>query len=178
MPRPESRCSVIVELRTSMSISPDCRAVKRCCADSGTNLVLVESPSTAAATAPHISTSRPFHLPWLSGSEKPPRPVLTPQITWPRFFTTSSVDSACAAKGSARAAARPMVTSLFKSCMKGLPYFPGTACAIETNESRSEVLIHLDHQRKGIGYISPPWFHNPLTPLANFRAEPRPTLRS
>jgi hypothetical protein len=39
-----------------------------------------------------MSTSRPFHLPWLSGSEKPPKPTLTPQITWPRFFTTSKVD--------------------------------------------------------------------------------------
>src|SRR5882757_8683699 len=89
MPRPASRSSVMVELRTSTSISPDCRARKRCWAESGTNLVLVASPSTAAATAPHISTSRPFHLPWLSGSEKPPKPTLTPQITWPRFFTTS-----------------------------------------------------------------------------------------
>jgi hypothetical protein len=28
-----------------------------------------------------MSMSRPDHLPWLSGSEKPPSPTLTPQIT-------------------------------------------------------------------------------------------------
>ena len=82
----------MVELRTSMSISPDCRARKRCWADSGTYLALVASPNTAAATALHMSTSRPDHLPWLSGSENPPRPTLTPQITWPRFFTASRVE--------------------------------------------------------------------------------------
>ena len=82
----------MVELRTSMSISPDCRARKRCWADSGTYLALVASPSTAAATALHMSMSRPDHLPWLSGSEKPPRPTLTPQISWPRFLTVSRVD--------------------------------------------------------------------------------------
>ena len=75
-----------------MSISPDCSARKRCWAESGTYLALVASPSTAAATALHMSMSRPDHLPWLSGSEKPPRPTLTPQISWPRFFTTSRVD--------------------------------------------------------------------------------------
>ena len=31
-------------------------------------------------------------MPWLSGSENPPRPTLTPQITWPRFFTVSRVE--------------------------------------------------------------------------------------
>src|ERR1700730_11556881 len=80
----------MVELRTSKSISPDCSARKRCWADIGTYLALVASPSTAAATALHRSTSRPDHLPWLSGSEKPPRPPLTPQISWPRFLTVSS----------------------------------------------------------------------------------------
>src|SRR6266576_6742265 len=87
----------MVELRTSMSISPDCKARKRCWAESGTYLALVASPSTAAATALHRSMSRPDHLPWLSASEKPPNPTLTPQITWPRFLTVSRVDCAEAA---------------------------------------------------------------------------------
>lgn len=62
---------MLVELRTSISISPDFSARKRRCAESRTNLVLVTSPGTAAATAPR-------------------RPTSTPQITWPRFFTTST----------------------------------------------------------------------------------------
>src|SRR5882672_7471688 len=84
----------MVELRTSMSISPDCSARKRCWAESGTYLALVASPRTAAATALHMSISRPDHLPWLSASENPPSPTLTPQTSWPRFLTVSSVDSA------------------------------------------------------------------------------------
>src|SRR5258708_15789004 len=60
----------MVELRTSMSISPDCSARKRCWADIGMYLALVASPSTAAATALHRSTSRPDHLPWLSGQRE------------------------------------------------------------------------------------------------------------
>ncbi len=58
-------------LRDSRSISPDCRAVKRSLADSGTNLTLVGSLKMAAATARQMSTSIPVQLPLSSGAEKP-----------------------------------------------------------------------------------------------------------
>src|SRR5260221_7149843 len=79
-----------------MSTSPDCRAVKRCCAFSGTHFTFFASPSTAAAMALQTSTSRPTQLPWLSAAEKPARPVLTPQTTWSRCLIASSVLPACA----------------------------------------------------------------------------------
>src|SRR5881394_3287240 len=74
-----------------MSISPDCRAVKRCWAVSGTYFTLVASFRMAAATALHTSTSRPVQAPWLSACEKPARPVLTPQTSCPRDLTASRV---------------------------------------------------------------------------------------
>src|SRR5580700_7708688 len=116
----------MVELRTSMSISPDCSARKRCWAESGTYLALVASPSTAAATALHRSTSRPDHLPWLSGSEKPPRPTLTPQISWPRFLTTSRVDGVCAEAAETTKASAPKAAPTLKirwmRCMDFPPF--------------------------------------------------------
>ena len=39
-------------------------------------------------------------MPWLSAFEKPGPEVLTPQTTWPRAFTASSVLPACAAVAS------------------------------------------------------------------------------
>src|SRR5258708_35720641 len=95
-PSAVSRDSVIVELRNRTSISPDCKAVNRDCAVSGTYRVLVASPNMAAAIALHRSTSRPVHTPALSGIEKPTSPVLTPQITAPRAFTASNVGPASA----------------------------------------------------------------------------------
>src|SRR5258708_32388666 len=95
-PSAVSRDSVIVELRNRTSISPDCKAVNRDCAVSGTYRVLVASPNMAAAVALHRSTSRPVHTPALSGIEKPTSPVLTPQITAPPAFTASNVGPASA----------------------------------------------------------------------------------
>ena len=66
-----SRVMVQVVLRDSRSTSPDCSAVKRCCAVSGMYCTLLASPNTAAATARQTSTSMPVHLPWVSGCEKP-----------------------------------------------------------------------------------------------------------
>src|SRR3546814_5332358 len=60
-PKAVSRCCVTVVLRASRSISPDCKAVKRCCELSGTALNLEASPKVAAATALHKSTSSPCH---------------------------------------------------------------------------------------------------------------------
>ena len=59
-----SRLIVQVVLRDSMSISPDCSAVKRSLAVSGVNLTLVPSPKIAAATARQIIDveARPFAL--------------------------------------------------------------------------------------------------------------------
>src|SRR3990167_11450359 len=96
MPSEASRVSVQVVLRDRMSTSPDCRAVKRCCAFSGTHLTLLASPSIAAAMALQASTSRPDHLPWLSAAEKPARPSLTPHTSWPRALIASTVLPACA----------------------------------------------------------------------------------
>ena len=76
-----SRVSVQVVLFDSMSTSPDCSAVKRCCEVSGTYFTFSASPKIAAATARQTSTSRPTHLPWLSASMKPAVPVPTPQTS-------------------------------------------------------------------------------------------------
>ena len=84
-----SRVSVMVVLFDSMSTSPDCSAVKRCCEESGTYLTFSESPKMAAATARQTSTSRPTHLPWLSASMKPAVPWPTPQISAPRALMAS-----------------------------------------------------------------------------------------
>ena len=69
-PSEVSRDSVQVVLRDSTSISPDCSAVKRSLADSGTNLTLVGSLKIAAAIARQTSTSSPVQLPLSSGDEK------------------------------------------------------------------------------------------------------------
>src|ERR1051325_10124106 len=90
-PSDASRVRVQVLLRDSTSISPACSDEKRCCELSGTNLTLLESLSTAAATALQKSTSSPVQRPWLSAFEKPGPDVLTPQMSWPRAFTASSV---------------------------------------------------------------------------------------
>src|SRR6478735_9468489 len=103
-PSEASRDSVQVLLRESTSISPACSEVKRCCELSGTYLTFSASLSTAAATARQKSTSSPDHLPWLSAEENPGPEVLTPQTTWPRAFTASSVLPACAAVARARPA--------------------------------------------------------------------------
>ena len=68
-----SRVSVQVVLRDSRSISPDCRAVSRACALSGTYLTFLSSPNTAAATARQTSTSIPRQTPFSSGAPKPYR---------------------------------------------------------------------------------------------------------
>src|SRR5438270_9188497 len=90
-PSEVSRDSVQVVLRESTSISPDCSAVKRSLADSGTNLTLVGSSKIAAATARQTSTSIPVQLPLSSGEENPGRPWLTPQDNSPRSLTVLSV---------------------------------------------------------------------------------------
>ena len=53
------------------------------------------------------STSSPVHLPWLSAAEKPARPVLTPQTSWPRALMASRVLPAWAG----RAVMAPAATS-------------------------------------------------------------------
>ncbi len=67
----------------SRSISPDCSAIKRSLLVNGTNFTLLASPKVAAATARHISTSSPFHLPAESVDENPTKPVDTPQFKVP-----------------------------------------------------------------------------------------------
>src|SRR5438270_114853 len=106
-PSEVSRDSVQVVLRESTSISPDCSAVKRSLADSGTNLTLVGSSKIAAATARQTSTSIPVQLPLSSGEENPGNPWLTPQESMPRSLTVLRV---CApADWAAKPAARAMV---------------------------------------------------------------------
>src|SRR4249919_272562 len=82
---------VQVVLRESTSISPDCSAVKRSLADSGTNLTLVGSLKMAAAIPRQTSTSRPVQLPLSSGDEKPGKPGPTPQDSIPRSLTVLRV---------------------------------------------------------------------------------------
>src|SRR3954465_10495222 len=90
-PSEVSRDSVQVVLRDSTSILPDCSAVKRSFADSGTNFTLLASLKIAAATARQMSTSSPAQLPLSSGAEKPGSPWLTPQESWPRSLTVFRV---------------------------------------------------------------------------------------
>ena len=56
------------------SISPEVSAVNLSLALSGVNLTLFASPSTAAATALHTSTSTPVQFPAASALENPGRP--------------------------------------------------------------------------------------------------------
>src|SRR5205823_3140895 len=90
-----------------MSTSPDCSAVKRCCAVNGTYLTLSGSPNTAAEIARQISMLKPLYFPWLSGWPKPGVPACTPQVKEPACFTLSSVGPAWAGAVNPSAAARP-----------------------------------------------------------------------
>src|SRR6476660_10137757 len=105
-PSEVSRDSVQVVLRESTSISPDCSAVKRSWADSGTYLTLLGSPKMAAAIARQTSTSSPVQLPLSSGDEKPGRPWLTPHDSMPRSLTVLSVWAVAASVEKAAARAR------------------------------------------------------------------------
>src|SRR5450432_1237865 len=116
-PRDASRVSVHVLLRDSTSISPAWSEAKRCCELSGTYLTLSASLSTAAATARQKSTSRPDHLPWLSAAEKPGPDVLTPQTSWLRAFTASSVLPACAVVASPTLA---MAAAVMTKCLSDI----------------------------------------------------------
>ena len=109
-----SRELVQVVLRTSTSTSPDCSAVKRSLAESGTNLTLLASLKIAAATARQMSTSRPVHLPCASGKPKPASVPLAPQLRVPRSFTAFRVwaDALCA-----KTTMRPRASILAKRFM-------------------------------------------------------------
>src|ERR1700730_3693088 len=104
-PSEVSRELVQLVLRTSTSTSPDCSAVKRSFAVSGTNFTLVGSSKIAAAIARQTSTSRPVQLPWASGRPNPARPGLEPQLSAPRVLTVVRVWASAeeAAKPSAAA---------------------------------------------------------------------------
>ncbi len=69
-----SRDKVQVVFLDKMSISPAVKAVNLSLALSGVNLTLPASPSTAAATALHTSTSTPVQFPAASALEKPGSP--------------------------------------------------------------------------------------------------------
>src|SRR3954452_11976195 len=90
-----------------MSTSPDCSAVKRCCAVNGTYLTLSGSPNTAAEIARQMSILKPLYFPWLSGWPNPGVPACTPQVKEPACFTLSSVGPAWAGAANPSAAAKP-----------------------------------------------------------------------
>ena len=75
--------SVQVVFLDKTSISPDVKAVNLSFALSGVNLTLLASPSTAAATALHTSTSTPVQFPAASALENPGRPVSYTHLTLP-----------------------------------------------------------------------------------------------
>src|ERR1700712_585871 len=120
-PSDVSRDSVQGVLRDSTSISPDCSAVKRSLADSGTNLTLVASLKMAAATARQEPASGPAQLPLSSGDEKPGRPWLTPQDNMPRSLTVLRVcaDAAWAERPAATARVRTRDTRFMGKCLSG-----------------------------------------------------------
>src|SRR5580700_2716458 len=128
----------MVVLRASTSISPDCSAVKRCCAVIGTYFVLVASPNTAAAKPRHRSTSMPVQLPLASGIEKPATPVLTPQVTTPRALTASSVAPACAPPPNPSAAAQASTADIT------ILFTMGSSCT-----GLFEAFLDCDGQHKG-----------------------------
>src|SRR4051795_5161817 len=130
-PSEVSRDSVQVVLRDSTSISPDCSAVKRSLADSGTNFTLAASLKIAAAIARQISTSRPAQLPLSSGAEKPGKPWLTPQDSWPRSLTVFRVCAvaAWAEKAAASAAVTTRDTRFMGENLSGVGTFAGSSCA-------------------------------------------------
>src|SRR5246127_5502 len=103
-PSEVSRDKVHVVLRASTSISPDCKAVKRSFAVSGTNLTFLGSLKMAAAMARQKSTSKPVQLPCGSGKPKPASVPLPPQINSPRSLTDAS--------GSAQAACTPNASAI------------------------------------------------------------------
>jgi len=105
--RSTSRLKVQVVFRDSMSISAERSAVKRVLPVRFLYLSLLASPNTAAATARHTSTSKPFHTPLSSGAAKPTRPVLMPQIRWPRWRTSSRVPADASDAAINTAAAKP-----------------------------------------------------------------------
>src|SRR3954452_16801234 len=113
-PSEVSRDEVQVVLRASRSTSPDCSAVKRSLAVSATNLTLLASLKTAAATARQKSTSSPVQLPCASGRPKPPSVPLAPQLSIPRDLIALSdwAEAADAAKAIAAATAS-VVTARF-----------------------------------------------------------------
>src|SRR5262245_47931352 len=113
---------VQVVLRDSTSISPDCSAVKRSLADSGTNLILLGSLKIAAAIARQTSTSSPVQLPLSSGEEKPGRPWLTPQDSMPRSLMVLRVwaDAACAERAAAAAKVRTRDTHFMGKAFRGI----------------------------------------------------------
>src|SRR3954463_8091287 len=126
-PSEVSRDSVQVVLRDSTSISPDCSAVKRSLADSGTNFTLVASLKTAAAIARQISTSSPVQLPLSSGAEKPGKPWLTPQDSMPRSLTVLRVCAvACVESAAAKATVRATDTRFIGENLSGV----GTFCVV------------------------------------------------
>src|SRR3954466_12058437 len=90
-PREVSRDEVQVVLRASTSTSPDCSAVKRSFAVSGTNLTLVASLKIAAASALQKSTSSPVQRPWESGRPNPASTPFDPQLRVPLCLTVLSV---------------------------------------------------------------------------------------
>ena len=89
-PRPPSRDSVQVALRDRRSISRFCRATKRLAPVVGTYSTLSGLLNSATANALQKSTSKPVHLPELSGLEKPILPVETPQRNTPRLLRSLS----------------------------------------------------------------------------------------
>ena len=83
--------NVQVVFRESTSISPDVNAVNLSFALNGVYLTLSASPSTAAATALHTSTSIPVQFPDASAFENPGSPCETPHFTKPAFLVLSKV---------------------------------------------------------------------------------------
>src|SRR3954452_10174378 len=120
-PSEVSRDKVQVVLRDSTSTSPDCSAVNRSLADSGTYFTLVGSLKIAAAMARQTSTSSPVQLPLSSSDEKAGRPWLTPHASMPRSLTVLSVSAWAPTFASigARARVRARVTRFINTAFRG-----------------------------------------------------------
>ncbi|MNF86786.1 hypothetical protein D3C84_692340 [compost metagenome] len=106
--RSASRVKVQELLRARTSTSPEASAVNRVCPVVGTKLTAFGSPITAAATARQTATSSPCQTPLASGADRPVLPVETPQLSFPRDFTSWRVAAQVAWEASTVMARLPM----------------------------------------------------------------------
>ena len=194
-PSAVSRVSVTVVLLDSMSTSPDCSAVKRCCEVSGTYFTLSASPKIAAATARQTSTFRPTHLPWLLASMKPAVPDSdAAEEAAARLDGVEFLAGLCGARHAEHdreksGGAALVVLRILCPCSLAPEDCPPRSGLQATGQMKTAALsgrrlvdrsgsCRRVDQRIGGAYCRPPLVHSSFWPRAILSGEPMPTLRS